>query len=302
MVYDMLIIGGGPAGYTAALYAARAGLSALVLERLGPGGQVALTNLIDNYPGLPDGVDGVSLGRAMERGARRFGAESVNAEVRTVDLRSDPKEAETTAGRFYGKTLVLATGAVPRTLGLTGEERLTGRGISYCAACDGMFFRGKTVAVAGGGNSAAGDALTLNRLAERVILIHRRDTLRAEKALVRQLEGAANVEFLWNTRITALLGTETLTGLTLESGGRERGLDCAGLFVSIGRMPASSLAAGQLELDEQGYILADETTKTAIPGVYAAGDVRTKALRQIVTATADGAMAVHEAQQYLQAP
>lgn len=304
MVYDMLIIGGGPAGYTAALYAARAGMSALVLEKAGPGGQMAATSLIDNYPGLPDGVAGFTLGQAMKQGAQRFGAKTVNAEVLELDLRSDPKTAKTQGEIYSGRTVVMATGAEPRPLGLSREAELTGRGLSYCAHCDGMFFRGKTVAVAGGGNAAAGDALTLSRLATKVILIHRRDSLRAEETLKNQLEADPNVEFLWNTRVAALLGEEKLKGLTLENllTGEKSELTCDGLFVSIGRMPASFLAEGQLELDEKGYILADETTRTSLPGVYAAGDVRTKALRQIVTATADGAAAVHEAQKFLQAP
>ncbi len=301
MVYDMIIIGGGPAGYTAALYAARAGLQALVLEKLSVGGQMALTHQIDNYPGFPEGVDGFTLGENMKRQAERFGAQSRYAQVTGVDLQANPKAV--TAGKdiFYGKTVVIATGAGPRPLGLPEEESLIGRGLAYCAACDGMFYRGKTVAVVGGGNSAAADALLLSRIAKKVILIHRRDTLRAEKAYHQPLLEQANVEFRWNSRVKSLLQGDTLTGAVLENipTGEEEVLACDGLFVSIGRTPETALFAGELALDSQGYIIAGEDTQTNLPGVYAVGDVRTKALRQIVTAVADGAAAIHQAEAFL---
>lgn len=301
MIYDMLIIGGGPAGFTAALYAARAGLRALVLERQAAGGQMALTHWIDNYPGLPKGVGGFELGEQMRQGAERFGAETVFTEVRALDLRGNPKTAETDRGTFYGKTLVLATGADPRALGIPGEDRWKGRGISFCAQCDGMFYKGKTVAVVGGGNSAAGDALLLSRVAAKVILIHRRGSLRADEVSRAALEKAPNVEFCWNAAVTEILEGETFSGVKLKNllTGKVSELSCDGLFVSIGREPATALVRGQLTLDEQGCVAAGEDTCTGIPGVYAAGDVRAKPLRQIVTATADGAMAVHSAQAYL---
>lgn len=300
-IYDMIVIGGGPAGYTAALYAARSGLSVLVLEKLSAGGQMALTEAIDNYPGFEEGIDGFTLAEKMQRQAERFGAKSEYAEVERVDLAASPKVLETSAGVFYGRTVALATGAGPRELGLANEAALTGRGVAYCAACDGMRYRGRTVVVVGGGNSAAGDALALSRVAKKVILVHRRDSLRATKVYHEPLMRAENIEFRWNSAVTELLGGDRLTGVRLRDlrTGEETQLDCDGVFISVGRKPATELVQGQLELDRGGYIVADETTKTSLPGVYAVGDVRTKPLRQVVTAVADGAMAVHMAEEYL---
>lgn len=300
-VYDMVIVGGGPGGYTAALYAARAGLDTLVLEKLSAGGQMALTHQIDNYPGFEDGVDGFSLGENMQRQAERFGAKSEYAEVTRLDLAASPKVLETSEGVFYGKTVVLAPGAVPRELGVAQEAELTGRGVAYCAACDGMFYKGLTVAVVGGGNSAAADALLLSRIAKKVILVHRRGTLRATKIYHQPLLDKENVEFRWNSTVTELLHGGKLTGVRLKNvlTGEESTLDCDGVFISIGRKPVTGLVKGQLELDPGGYIIADETTRTSIPGVYAVGDVRAKPLRQVVTAVADGAVAVHMAEEYL---
>ena len=302
-IYDMVIIGGGPGGYTAALYAARAGLSVVVLEKLSAGGQMALSHQIDNYPGFPDGIDGFTLGEQMQQGAERFGAETELAEVYSLDLKADPKVIDTSEGIFYGRTVVYAAGAGPRNLGIPGEQEMIGRGIHYCAACDGMFHRGKTVAIVGGGNSAVAEALILSRIAKKVILIHRRDSLRAEKIYHAQLEKAPNVEFRWDSTVEELLGEEKLSSIrirNLKSGEvTEEPVD--GLFVSIGRKPNTDLLAGQLELDSAGYIVADESTRTGVPGVFAVGDIRTKALRQIVTAAADGAVAVHYAEEYLAA-
>ena len=300
-VYDMIVVGGGPGGYTAALYAARSGLDTLVLEKLSAGGQMALTEAIDNYPGFEEGIDGFTLAEKMQRQAERFGAKSEYAEVERVDLAASPKVLETSAGVFYGRTVVMATGAGPRELGLANEAALTGRGVAYCAACDGMRYRGRTVVVVGGGNSAAGDALALSRVAKKVILVHRRDSLRATKVYHEPLMRAENIEFRWNSAVTELLGGDRLTGVRLRDlrTGEETQLDCDGVFISVGRKPATELVQGQLELDRGGYIVADETTKTSLPGVYAVGDVRTKPLRQVVTAVADGAMAVHMAEEYL---
>jgi len=299
-LYDMVIIGGGPGGYTAALYAARAGLDALVLERMSAGGQMALTHQIDNYPGFVEGVGGFELGMQMQQQAERFGAKTRNADVRRVDLNANPKVIDTSEGTFLAKTVVLATGANPRELGLPNEMALLGRGVGYCAACDGMFYRGKTVVVVGGGNSAAADALLLSRIVEKVVLVHRRDSLRATKIYHAPLENAANVEFRWNSVVTELLHEDTVTGIRIKDvvTGEESVVPCQGVFVSIGRKPATELVEGQLPL-ENGYIVAGETTATAIPGVYAVGDVRTKLLRQVVTAVADGAMAVHMAEEFL---
>lgn len=302
-IYDMIIVGGGPGGYTAALYSARSGMSTLLLEKLSPGGQMALTSHIDNYPGFPEGVDGFQLGEAMYQGAERFGAESQFAEVLRLDLNQSPKVVETDQGIYYGRTVVISTGASPRPLGVAGEESLIGRGISYCAHCDGMFYRDKTVVVVGGGNSAVADALVLSRICKKVIVVHRRDTLRATKVYHDQLLSAPNVEVRWNSAVTELHHSDRLDAITvsnLQNGEKEK-LAVDGLFVSIGRIPASGLVADQLEVDAAGYIVAGESTETSVPGVYAVGDVRKKALRQIVTAVADGAIASHHAFEYLYA-
>ena len=300
-IYDMIVVGGGPGGYTAALYAARAGLDTVVLEKLSAGGQMALTQQIDNYPGFEDGVDGFELGEKMQAQAHRFGAVTEYAEVHGVDFAADPKVIETSEGPFYGRTVVIATGANPRELGLAGERELVGRGVAYCAACDGMAYRGKTVVVVGGGNSAVGDALLLSRIAKKVILVHRRDMLRATKVYHDQLRKAENVEFRWNSAVVELLHQEKVTGVRLRNvlTGAEETLDCDGVFVSVGRKPVTDFLAGAVALDGSGYVVADETTATSVRGVYAVGDVRTKLLRQVVTAVADGAVAVHMAEEYL---
>ncbi len=300
-LYDMIIIGGGPGGYTAALYAARSGMRTLVVEKLSAGGQMALTSQIDNYPGFPEGVDGFDLGQKMQQGAQRFGAETVYGEVLSADLESAVKTVHTAAGRFSAKTVVLATGANPRELGIPMERELTGQGVHYCAHCDGMFYRGKTVVVVGGGNTAVADALHLSRLCRKVYLVHRRDSLRATKVYHEALEKAGNIEFVWNSTVSGLLGSKRLEGVVLRDmqSGQSRELPCDGLFVSIGRFPVTALIAGQLVLDENGYVIAGEDTQTNLPGVFAVGDIRTKALRQIITAASDGAMAAHMAQEYL---
>lgn len=300
-VFDMIIIGGGPAGYTAALYAARAGLDTLVLERLSAGGQMALTHQIDNYPGFEDGIDGFSLADKMKKQAERFGAKSKTAEVFRLDLTAEPKRIETASEIFLSRTVVLATGANPRELGVEKESELVGRGVAYCADCDGMFYRGKTVIVVGGGNTAVADALLLSRIAEKVILVHRRDTLRATKIYHEPLMQAENVEFRWNSTVKELLHEAKITGVRLldVNTGEESTIACDGVFVSVGRKPATEFLGGQVELDGNGYVVAGEDTKTNIPGVFAVGDIRTKELRQIVTAVADGAVAVHEAEKYL---
>ena len=299
--YDVIVIGGGPGGYTAALYCARAGLHTVILEKMMPGGQMALTEQIDNYPGFDQGVDGFTLGQQMKNGAERFGAETRTVDVLSVKLEGEIKEVETTEGIVSGRVVILATGAATRELGLPGEKELVGRGVSYCATCDGMFFRGKTVVVVGGGNSAAADAMVLSRVCEKVILVHRRDTLRATKVYHKPLMEAKNVAFRWNSTVTELLQEGRLTGVKVKNTitGEETVVPCDGLFVSIGRAPASELVKGVLELDEAGYVKADESTRTSIPGVFAVGDVRTKVLRQIITAAADGAVASHYADEYL---
>ena len=300
-IYDMIVVGGGPGGYTAALYAARAGLDTVILEKLSAGGQMALTEQIDNYPGFEDGIDGFSLGEKMKRGTERFGVETKLAEVLSLDLSGTVKKAETSEGPLFARTIVLATGAGPRELGIEGEQELIGKGVNYCAACDGMFYKNKTVVIAGGGNTAAADALILSRICKKVIVVHRRDTLRATKIYHEPLMKAENVEFRWDSEIIELLHDEKVIGIRLRNvkTGEETTLACDGVFVSIGRKPSSELEKDQVEVDPAGYIIADESTRTNIPGVFAVGDVRTKALRQVVTAVADGATAVHYAEEYL---
>lgn len=300
-LYDVIIIGGGPAGYTAALYAARSGFSTMVIERLAAGGQMTQTNQIDNYPGFEDGIDGYTLGYKMQEGAKRFGVETRSAEVLSVKLEGKIKEIETDAGALRAKTVIIATGADHKHLGVAHEEELVGRGVAYCAACDAMFYRNKTVAVVGGGNSAAAAAQVLSRIANKVFLIHRRDSLRATKVYHDSLKKTDNLQFIWNSSVKEFVYDAKLTGLVIENNqtGECQTLDVDGVFISVGRAPATELFKGQLELDTSGYIVADETTRTNLEGVFAAGDVRTKALRQIVTAASDGATAAYYAENYL---
>lgn len=300
-IYDLVIIGGGPAGYTAALYASRAGLDSVLIEKLSAGGQMALTGEIDNYPGFEEGVDGLTLGFKMQQGAEKFGAVTEYAEVLSVDFGEEIKRIETTSGTFLGKTVIVSTGANPRELGLSNEAQLMGKGVHYCAHCDGRFYKNKTVVVVGGGNSAAADALYLSRLAKKVILVHRRDKLRATKIYHEPLMKADNIEFMWNSSVSEILAENRVTGVVIKNKetGEEKEIHCDGVFVSIGRKPATEFLNGALDLDEGGYIVADESTKTNVEGVYAVGDVRTKVLRQVVTAVADGAVAVHYAEEYL---
>lgn len=299
-LYDILIIGGGPAGYTAALYGARSGFRTAVLEKLSPGGQMATTSDIENYPGFPGVVDGFELGEKMQQGAEQAGAETVYAEVTKVDLKADPKVVETSEGTYLGRTVIIATGAHPRKLGLAQEENLVNRGISYCATCDGSFYKGKTVVVNGGGNTAVGDALYLAKLAKKVYLVHRRDTLRATPIYLQRLKDA-QVEIIWNSVISGLEADKKLTAVDVKNvkTGEVTKLPADGLFVAIGQLPENSLFEGQVATDKAGYIVAGEDTKTSVPGVFAIGDVRTKQVRQIITAAADGAVAVHFAEEYL---
>ncbi len=300
-VYDVLVIGGGPGGYTAALYAARANLSVMVLEKLTPGGQMGTTDVIDNYPGFPEGVGGFELALQMQKGAQRFGAQTQLSEVISVELGGTVKQVRTQDGTYQARTVVLASGAHPRELGLPGEQELRGRGVSYCATCDGMFYRGKTVAVVGGGNTAVSDVLYLSRLCQKVYLIHRRDQLRASKVYLDPLQQAENVEFVWDSQVQELLYGDVLTGVQVrhKKTGELREIPCDGLFVAVGHVPNTELYQGQVELDQAGYVLADETTRTNLPGVFAVGDLRKKPLRQVITAASDGAVAAHFIEEYV---
>lgn len=298
MTADVAVVGGGPAGYTAALYAARAGFSVVVFEGGVPGGQMVTTDRIENVPGIAQ-IDGVSLALAMQENAQKAGAETRYETVTSMELGTEIKTLVTSAGSFTARAVILAMGAAPRKLGLENEEKLTGRGVSYCATCDGMFFKGKTVAVIGGGDSAAADALVLSNVCEKVYLVHRRDRLRAGKAYEKPLMERKNIEFVYNAAVERLLGEDSVEGLEILQNGTRRVLPACGVFAAIGRVPRTDSVRGILPLDEQGYLIAGEDTKTPIPGVFAAGDVRKKPLRQIVTAAADGAVAAQAAERYL---
>ena len=298
-IYDVIIIGGGPAGFTAALYCARSGMDTLVIEKLYAGGQMCLTPQVENYPGFYNGIAGFTLGNKMQKCAIKYGAEVINEEVTEVCLRDIIKIVKIKNYTLYAKTVVAATGAEHKALGIENEEKLIGKGVGYCATCDGMLYKNKTVAVVGGGNSAVSDALYLSKLCKKVYLIHRRDALRATRVYNNQLENIKNIEILWNSTVEKLLFDNKFNGIGICGTNGFYELPCDGLFISIGRKPETELFKTQLELDSSGYIVADESTRTNLKGVFAVGDVRTKYLRQIVTATADGAVAAHFIEEYL---
>jgi len=300
-IIDVAIIGSGVGGMTAALYAARAGLRAVVFESMGPGGQLANIQTIDNYPGFPEGIGGFDLAWACKQQAERFGATTVNERVVKCDLAANPKKIATDYGEYTARSVIIATGARNRKMGLKGEDTLHGRGVSYCATCDGGFFRGKRVVVYGGGNTAVEDAIYLARICEQVTVVYRKAKLEATAVLVDALKEAENVDFRFRTRITELHEADgRLSGVALKdlASGEVSELDASAVFVAIGNLPNSDLFAGQLELDGE-YIVAGEECETNIPGVYAVGDVRKKKLRQVVTAAADGAIAAENAAAWL---
>lgn len=297
----MIIIGSGPAGLSAAIYAQRARLNTLVIEReYISGGQVVNTYEVDNYPGLP-GINGFELGMKFREHADKLGTEFVNAEVTQLELSSKVKKVITEEEVYEAKTIVIATGARHRKLGIPGEEELGGMGVSYCATCDGAFFKDHTVAVVGGGDVAVEDAIFLSRGCEKIYLIHRREELRAVKSLQERLFACNNVEFLWNTEVVKIYGEDHIEciGIRNKKTGERKTMDIEGIFIAVGTIPNSDLVKGKLQTDEQGYIIAGEDCITNIEGVYAAGDVRRKRMQQIITAAADGANAVNSAQRYL---
>ena len=301
MMYDMIIIGSGPAGLAAAIYGQRAKLSVLVIEKQPmSGGQIINTYDVDNYPGMP-GVGGFELAMKFREHADGLGMQVVSAEVQSVETSGEVKRVVTNDGTYEGRTLVIATGATHRKLGVTGEDKLSGMGVSYCATCDGAFFRGKEVAVVGGGDVALEDALFLARVSSKVYLIHRRDSFRGAKTLQEKVMNTENIEIIWDTTVESIEGEEMVESITLYNKKKEERevLPVQGVFVAVGIQPNSGLFRGVLDMDAAGYICASEDGVTSQPGVFVAGDVRTKQLRQIITAAADGANAVTSVEHYL---
>jgi thioredoxin reductase (NADPH) len=299
--YDLIILGSGPAGLTAGLYAARARLDHLLIEKGAAGGQVLLTDWVDNYPGFPDGLSGFDLAEKMEAHARRFGLNTLNVNVVSMDLTQTPKRLTTEDGEELScNALIICTGARPQLLGIPGEVEFTGRGVSYCATCDAPFYRDMHVAVVGGGNTAVQEAAHLTKFARRVTLIHRRDTLRATKIVQEKAFANDKIDFIWNSQITAIEGEKGVERVCLrDTAGKESTLDVDGVFILIGVIPNSEMLPLQLLQSENGFIPTDNETRTAIPGVMAAGDIRDKEVRQIVTGAGDGATAVLAAEHYL---
>lgn len=305
-MYDVMIIGAGPAGLSAAIYAGRAGLKTLVLEKGIAGGQIAATDVVENYPGGAQGESGAELADRMRKQAISFDAEFVRDTVKKLELEGKEKVIKGQKGEYCGRTVILAMGTEPKKIGCIGEKEWTGRGVSYCATCDGAFFRGRDVYVVGGGDSAVQEALFLTRFAKKVTIIHRRDSLRAAKSLVVKAEQNPKISFLWNTRVAELKGGMALNAMIVEDTqtGERREIKAEetdgmfGLFVFIGLAPLSALAEGSIAMEE-GYIVTDNEMRTNLPGVFAAGDIRKKKLRQVVTAAADGAVAAVEAEAYL---
>ena len=299
--YDVIIIGGGPAGLTAGLYTSRAGLKSLLLERGALGGQMVNARLVENYPGFPEGISGPELGSLMHHQAIRYGLEVVTAEV-TGTTQGQLYSVSTTEGNFEATVVIIAAGSEYRKLGVAGEEKLSGHGVSYCATCDGFFFRDRQVAVVGGGDTAITDALELSQHASKVYVIHRRDQLRAGKALQQRAFAHPKLEFIWDTVVEEILGDKTLEELKLRNvkTGQQSNLKVDGVFVAVGLMPNSQLFFNILELDDAGYIVTDEVMATSAPGIFAAGDIRRNSPRQIASAVGDGVTAAKSAFEYVQ--
>ena len=300
--YDTIIIGGGPAGLSAGIYAMRSGLNTVLVEKFMPGGQMTIIDFVENYPGFPSGVGGPELSAAMEQQARSLGLEIISTEVRSIDLSGLEKAVTTADGELRAPTVIIATGATPCKLGVPGEDRLTGKGVSYCATCDGAFFRDKEIAVVGGGNTAVQDAVFLTRFAGKVTVIHRRDALRATKILQERALKNPKIEIAWSSTVVEIQGDQKVESLVLENvkDGSRRTLPVDGVFVLIGTDPITGFLQGSVVLDPAGYIITDEEMRANVPGIFAAGDCRRKSLRQMVTAAADGAIAAVSAERYLE--
>jgi len=300
-LYDTVIIGGGPAGLSAGIYAARAQLKLVLLEKLAPGGQIAVTELVENYPGFPDGVMGAELASQMEAQARKFGLPIESAEVRSVTVEGDIKIVKTDKAEYRARTLIVASGTNPRRLGIPGEMKYLGRGVSTCATCDAPLYRGRTVAVVGGGDSAIQEALFIAKFVDKCYVIHRRDELRAQKILQDRALAEPKIEFVWNSTVPRIVGDEGVTEVrvTNKLTGDESGLTVDGVFIFVGLLPNIDFLDGMIEADEKGFLLADQNMETNIPGIYAAGDVRSKILRQVATAVSDGATAAFDLEKHL---
>ncbi|WP_025745604.1 thioredoxin-disulfide reductase [Kallotenue papyrolyticum] len=302
MHYRVLIIGSGPAGLTAALYAARANLNPVVIRGLQPGGLIATTDEVENYPGFPDAINGFDLADKMEKQAARFGTTYIDGIVEAVELRERPFRVTLDSGETHtADVVIIATGASPRKLGVPGENEFANRGVSYCAVCDGFFFRDKRMVVVGGGNSAVEEGLFLTRFASEVVVVHRRDQLRADPIIQQRAFNNPKMRFIWDTVVTEILGDGKVTGVRLRNlkTGAEEVLPTDAVFPYIGHIPNTGLFVGQVAMDENGYILTDGRTRTNIPGVFAAGDVVDHIYRQAITAAADGCKAAMEASWYL---
>lgn len=300
-IYDLAILGGGPAGITAAIYASRARLNTIWIDKnFAPGGQVTATYAVDNYPGMP-GISGMDLGEAMAGHAAKLGIEPLRENVLSVEDAGTDKIIRTKTHEYRARTVILACGASHRKLNIPGEEELSGMGVSYCATCDGAFFKNKTAIVVGGGNMAVEDAIFLSRICKKVYLVHRREELRAERILQESLFACENVEIRWNSVVVEIQGTECVTGLKIRDvqDATESVIATDGVFIAVGILPNTDKFRNLVKLDEAGYIVAGEEGITETPGIFAAGDIRTKMLRQVVTAVADGANAVASVQNYL---
>lgn len=299
---DVIIIGAGPAGLTAGLYAARARLKTVLLERLAPGGQILTTDWVENYPGFPEGISGFELVDRMKRQSEKFGLVIQSQDVSRLELDQEKKILVTDKGNLESKALILACGATPRRLGIEGETLLTGKGVSYCATCDGPFYRDQEVAVIGGGDTAVEEALFLTRFASRVYLIHRRDELRATKLLQERVQAEGKIKIIWDTIPTQITGEIGVDGINLKNvkTGEESRLPVQGVFVFVGFSPNNGPVKDLLKLDERGFVVTNNHMETSIPGVFAAGDIRSKLLRQVSTAVGDAAMAAFAAERYLE--
>ena len=303
-MYDVIIVGGGPAGLTAGIYACRAGLKTLLIERMMPGGQIGLTSTIENYPGF-EKIDGVDLAVKMHNHAQNAGCEFDFAEVVSFDFDGKEKIVNTHNASYKTKAIILSLGASAKQLQVENEKKFVGRGLSYCATCDGTLYKNKVVAVVGGGNTSLEDCIYLSGLAKTVYLIHRRDTFRGDDTLVKTLNATANsnqnIKLLLNSKVTGLVGQDRLQSLQVQdiATGKTQAIDVDGLFVDIGRKPDTEILAGKINLDKNGYVITDEKMKTNLDGVFACGDIRVKSLRQIVTACSDGAIAAISAFEYV---